>query len=155
MIKRFLRSMGYAVAGIKLGIKEERNIRIDIVAMLFVWFHMQFFYFSRAEIAIVVLLTFLVPAFELMNTAIERAVHKPDAAHWMPAGDAKDTAAGAVLIVTVAAVVIAGIMFFDIHDISNVIAFYTENILHPVCLAVFAVASYFFITIDNFYKKDK
>ena len=53
------------------------------------------------------------------------------------------------------AVVIAGIMFFDIHGISNVIAFYTENILHPVCLAVFAVASYFFITIDNFYKKDK
>ena len=155
MIKRFLRSMGYAVKGIKLGIKEERNMRIDIVAMLFVWFHIQFFYFTRAETAIVVLLTFLVPAFELMNTAVERAVHKPDTEHWIPAGAAKDTAAGAVLIVTVAAVVIAGILFFDIHGISNVLAFYAESAAHPIGLAIFAIASYFFITIDNFYKKDK
>ena len=35
--------MGYALDGIKLGVIEERNMRIDIVAMLFVWFHMQFF----------------------------------------------------------------------------------------------------------------
>ena len=86
MIKRFLRSMGYAFNGIKLGIKEERNMRIDIVAMLFVWFHMQFYNFDTAETVLLVLVTFLIPAFELMNTAIERAVHKPDEEHWMPAG---------------------------------------------------------------------
>lgn len=146
--------MGYALNGIKLGIKEERNMRIDVVAMLFVWFHMQFYYFTKAETAIIIILTFLVPAFELMNTAVERAVYKPDAVHWMPAGDAKDTAAGSVLIVTLAAVVIAVIMFFDIHGLSNLLAFYTENISHVIGLAVFIIASYFFITIDD-YKKDK
>ena len=147
--------MGYALNGIKLGIKEERNMRIDIVAMLFVWFHMQFYYFTRAETAILILLTFLVPAFELMNTAVERAVDKPDAAHWMPAGDAKDTAAGAVLIVTMAAVVIAVIMFFDIHGLSNLLGFYTESVGHIIGLAVYIIFSYFFITIDNLIKKDK
>ena len=52
--------MGYALDGIKLGVIEERNMRIDIVAMLFVWFHMQFFDITRAEKAIIVLVTFLV-----------------------------------------------------------------------------------------------
>ena len=51
--------MGYALAGIKLGIKEERNMRIDMVAMFFVWFHMQFYSFTAAEKAVVVLVTFL------------------------------------------------------------------------------------------------
>lgn len=147
--------MGYAFNGIKLAIKEERNMRIDIIAMLFVWFHMQFFHFTRAEAAIIVLVTFLIPAFELMNTAVERAVHKPDAEHWMPAGDAKDTAAGAVLIMTIGVVVIAGIMFFDIHGLSNVIGYYTENLLHPLGLVAYIIAAYFFITIDEFNKKEK
>ena len=37
MITKFIKSMGYALKGICLGIKEERNMRIDTVAMLFVW----------------------------------------------------------------------------------------------------------------------
>ncbi len=155
MIKRFLKSMGYAVAGIKLGIKEERNMRIDIVAMLFVWFHIQFFNLNRAETALVVLVTFLIPAFELMNTAVERAVYKPDKEHYMPAGDAKDTAAGAVLIATGAALAVATIMFLNKQGINNVIKFYTSGILPPLGLVLFIILSYFFVTIDEFDKKDK
>ncbi len=147
--------MGYALTGIKLGIKEERNMRIDIVAMLFVWFHMQFFSLDRAETAVVVLVTFLIPAFELMNTAVERAVHKPDKEHYMPAGDAKDTAAGAVLIATFAALAVAAIMFWDMQGIKRIIGFYTSGILPPAGLALFIVCSYFFITIDEYNKKEK
>ena len=147
--------MGYACQGIKLGIKEERNLRIDIVAMLFVWFHMQFFNFSRVETAVIVLVTFLIPAFELMNTAVERAVHKPDEEHWMPAGDAKDTAAGAVLIMTIGVVVIAFVLFFDIQGILTVIRYYTSGILPPLGLAAYIISAYYFITIDNFNKKGK
>lgn len=155
MIKRFLKSMGYARKGIKLGITEERNMRIDIVAMLFVWFHMQFYNFDTAETVILVLVTFLVPAFELMNTAVERAVHKPDAEHWMPAGDAKDTAAGAVLIMTIGAVVIAAIMFTESIGVKRVLNFYLDDFTHIAGLVLYIVLSYFFITIDNYRKKDK
>ena len=102
--------MGYALKGIWLAIKEERNMRIDIVAMWAVWSILPFYNFSKVEIALIVLITFIIPAFELMNTAVERAVHKPDADHWLPAGDAKDTAAGAVFIAATGAVVVAAIM---------------------------------------------
>ena len=155
MIKRFLRSMGYALNGIKLGILEERNMRIDMVAMLFVWFHMQFYNFDTAETVLLVLVTFLVPAFELMNTAIERAVHKPDAEHWMPAGDAKDTAAGSVLIMTIGAVVIAAIMFTDNIGVKQLKDFYFGNFIHIAGLVAYIVFAYFFITMDNYRKKDK
>ena len=147
--------MGYAFAGIKLGILEERNMRIDIVAMLFVWFNMQFFGLDTAETAVVILVTFLVPAFELMNTAVERAVHKPDEEHWMPAGDAKDTAAGAVLIMTIGAVAIAFVMFSDLTGIKKLFDFYTGSIVHIAGLLLYALSAYFFITIDNYRKKEK
>ena len=147
--------MGYAFAGIKLGIKEERNMRIDIVAMLFVWFHMQFYSFSHAEKAIIILVTFLIPAFELMNTAVERAVHKPDEEHWMPAGDAKDTAAGAVLIMTIGVLVIAVILFGQKSGLLKILDYYLDNPLNLAGLVAYAIISYFFITLDNFKKKEK
>ena len=147
--------MGYALDGIKLGVIEERNMRIDIVAMLFVWFHMQFFDITRAEKAIIVLVTFLAPAFELMNTAVERAVHKPDAAHWMPAGAAKDTAAGSVLIMTIGAVVIAFMLMGNIQGIKNVIGFYSNKLSNILLLFGYICMSYAFITIDNYKKRDK
>lgn len=156
MIIRFLKSVKYALNGIKLGIKEERNIRIDIVAMLFVWHLIPFYNFTRAETALIVLVTFVIPAFELMNTAVERAVHKPDAEHYMPAGDAKDTAAGAVLIAAVGAAAVAMIMFGEPSGLKNVFEFYTQNPKHILILAVYASASYIFITSDNVKKrKDK
>ena len=147
--------MGYALKGIKLGIKEERNMRIDIVAMVAVWSVLPFYNFTKGETALLVLITFIIPAFELMNTAIERAVHKPDAEHWMPAGDAKDTAAGAVFIAATGAVAVAAIMLFDIAVISRIISYFTQDVLHLVLLAVSAIAAYLFINIDIFYKKEK
>ena len=147
--------MGYALDGIKLGVIEERNMRIDIVAMIFVWFHMQFFDLTRAEKAIIVLVTFLVPAFELMNTAVERAVHKPDADHWMPAGAAKDTAAGSVLIMTIGAVVIAFMLMGNVRGVKNIIDFYFNKLSNILLLLGYICISYAFITIDNYRKKDK
>ena len=155
MITKFIKSMGYALKGICLGIKEERNMRIDTVAMLFVWSVLPFYNFTKGETALVVLITFLIPAFELMNTAVERAVHKPDEAHWLPAGDAKDTAAGAVFIAATGAVVVAGIMLFDIAVIKEIIAYYTLNITHTIAAVLFVVVSYVFINIDIFNKKEK
>ena len=155
MITKFIKSMGYALKGICLGIKEERNMRIDIVAMLFIWSVIPFYNFTKGETAIIVLITFIIPAFELMNTAIERAVHKPDAEHWMPAGDAKDTAAGAVFIAATGAVAVAAIMLFDIAVIKQIIAFYTSDITHILFAVAFVAVSYLFIIMDLFKKKEK
>ena len=155
MVNRFIKSMGYAIKGIVLGIKEERNMRIDIVAMLAVWSILPFYNFQKVETAFIILVTFIIPAFELMNTAVERAVHKPDADHWLPAGDAKDTAAGAVFIAAIGAVVVAAIMLFDVAVIKQIIGYYTSDVTHFIIAAVFAVLSYIFINIDIFSKKEK
>ena len=53
MITKFIKSMGYALKGICLGIKEERNMRIDTVAMLFVWSILPFYNFTKGETALV------------------------------------------------------------------------------------------------------
>lgn len=155
MITKFIKSIGYALKGICLGIKEERNMRIDVVAMLFIWSVIPFYNFTKGETALIVLITFIIPAFELMNTAIERAVYKPDAEHWMPAGDAKDTAAGAVFIVAAGAVAVAAIMLFDIAVIKQIIAFYTSDIAHILFAVAFIAISYLFIIMDLFEKKEK
>ena len=44
---------------------------------------------------------------ELMNSAVERAVDKPDTTHWWSAGAAKDMAAGGVLFVALGTVAVA------------------------------------------------
>ena len=103
--------MGYAIKGIITGIKEERNVRIDIVAAFYVFIFSKFYDFSLTQKVILVVICFNVLAFELMNTAVERAVDKPDEEHYMQAGEAKDTAAGGVLLSAIGAAV-AGMMMF-------------------------------------------
>ncbi len=149
MIKRFISSVGYALNGIKIGIKEERNMRIDITVMLFVWHLIPFYNFTISEVGFIVFITFLIPAFELMNTAVERAVYKPDNEHYMPAGAAKDTAAGAVFIVAIGAAIVGVMLFLQIDGLRNVFMFYTKNLLHLVALIIYIISAYFFITMDN------
>ena len=50
-------------------------------------------------------------ALELMNSAVERAVDKPDTTHWWTAGAAKDMAAGAVLVMAIGTVIVAVCLF--------------------------------------------
>ena len=149
MIAKFVRSMGYAVKGIITGIKEERNVRIDIVAAFYVLLFSQFYGFTITQKVILVLVCFNVPAFELMNTAVERAVDKPDKAHYMQAGEAKDAAAGGVLLAAIGAAVAGIMLFWNVEVFKKMFIFFKTN---PLMIAAFAVtlfASYKFITIDN------
>ena len=63
---------------------------------------------GRAAVAAVA----AVLALELVNSAIERAVDKPDTTHWWSAGAAKDMAAGAVLVMAVGTLLVALCVFW-------------------------------------------
>ncbi|MBM6901276.1 diacylglycerol kinase, partial [Gemmiger formicilis] len=65
---------------------------------------------SAVEWALIILCIAAVLGMELMNSAIERAVDKPDTTHWWSAGAAKDMAAGAVLIVALGALCIGCVL---------------------------------------------
>ena len=150
MIKKFVTGVGYALKGIAMGIKEECNVRIDIVAMIYVLWFSHFYSFSRAEMALVVLVCFVVPAFELMNTAVERAVDKPDAAHYDAAGRAKDAAAGGVLVAAMGAVAVAVVLFGDIAVLKGVLNHFVTDIPRLTGFFLSVAAAYLFIISDKF-----
>ena len=145
--------MKYAIKGIYTGIKEERNIRIDIVAALYVHAFSLFYDFTLSQRVMIVLICFNVMAFELMNTAVERAVDKPDDAHYMSAGDAKDTAAGGVLLAAIGAAVAGVMLFWNVETFKTIFAFFADDISHCIIFAVSMVFSYLFIVYDKFKKR--
>lgn len=141
--------MGYAIKGIKTGIKEERNVRIDIVAAVYVHLFSLFYSFSVTQRVLLVIICFNVIAFELMNTAVERAVDKPDDMHYTQAGQAKDTAAGGVLVAAAGAAVAGVMLFWDIEVFRKIFTFFVSNPFWIIWLAASFVAAYKFITYDS------
>ena len=149
MIAKFIKSMGYAIKGIITGIKEERNVRIDIVVAYYVLIFSKFYDFTLTQKVILVVICFNVLAFELINTAVERAVDKPDKEHYMQAGAAKDTAAGGVLLAAIGAAVAGIMMFWDVQVLKEMFIFFKTNPFMILCFLVTVFASYKFITYDN------
>ena len=149
MIAKFIRSLGYALKGIKTGIREERNVRIDLVAAFYVFVFSRFYNLTLTQNVILVLICFFVLAFELMNTAVERAVDKPDKEHYMQAGQAKDTAAGGVLLAATGAVIAGVMLFWNVEVFKEIFNFFMTKPLMLVCLIATLFVSYKFITYDN------
>ena len=106
-----LKSVHYAFQGIKVNILTERNLAIHFCVMLLVIVCGFTFKISTTEWLICILLFGFVITLELMNTAIETAIDicKPEINP--KAKLAKDTAAGAVLVVAIVAVIVGIIIF--------------------------------------------
>lgn len=109
MIKLF-RSMGYALSGIWYGASTERNMKIHITVALLVFIIGVIVSLSAIEWCIIVLVIAAVISLELVNTAIEALVDLVSPQHQQLAKVAKDVAAGAVLIMAIAAACIGCIV---------------------------------------------
>lgn len=109
---RFQKSFSYAFKGIKMAFgKGELNIKIHIIVAFATIIASYLFSISMLEWTIVIGCIGIVIAAEIFNTAIEKIVDfiSPE---WNPkAGAIKDIAAGAVLVVSIAAALI-GILIF-------------------------------------------
>ena len=110
-LARFARGFVYAWNGIRAAVKEERNFRFHLCAAFYAFVAAYWAGLSAVETALIALCVAAVMALELMNSAVERAVDKPDTTHWWTAGAAKDMAAGAVLVMALATLVIAVFLF--------------------------------------------
>ena len=94
-------SLEFALTGILTAFKEERNMRKHAVTALVVILAGFVFQVSRIEWLFLLMSIFLVVAFEIMNSAIENVVDLASNYHFsMLAKNAKDMAAGAVLVVS-------------------------------------------------------
>ncbi|MGT2887685.1 diacylglycerol kinase family protein [Streptococcus didelphis] len=105
-------SLEFALTGILTAIQEERNLRSHLISALLASITGLVFRISAVEWLFLLLAIFLVITFEIVNSAIENVVDLASGYHFsMLAKKAKDMAAGAVLVVSIYAVLTGLIIF--------------------------------------------
>lgn len=109
--KSFLKAAKYSLEGILYFIKNGRNIKIQIIAAILVVIAAIVLKVNNIEIAILGLTIFLVFAFEVINTSIENLADLYTTEYNEKVKIIKDTAAGAVSLVAIGAVIV-GVMIF-------------------------------------------
>lgn len=110
-MQKFLRSFKFATAGIIHCLKAERNFKIHVIMALLVIIAGIATKLSPIEWFIIIIFISGVLALELVNTALERIVDLVTAEHHLLAKQAKDAAAGAVLVFAIGSA-IAGLIIF-------------------------------------------
>lgn len=145
MIRNFLRSFVYAANGIRVAIKEEKNLRFHLCTTVYVFIFSCFYPFGKVEYALLTVLVAGVMALELVNSALERAVSRPSPERYVTAGAVKDMAAGAVFIFSCAAAVCGILLFWDTAVFARIFDFFSSHIILLVLLLLSFVASGWFV----------
>lgn len=108
----FYKTFKNARKGMRLTIKSERNIRVHFFCALLVLTTAFYFRFSAVKICILLLTIGSVISAEMMNSAIEFALDSVYHNKYSKmVGMAKDIAAGAVMVVTIIAIIIGVLLF--------------------------------------------
>ncbi len=110
-MRRLIRSFGYAFAGLGHGLRTQANLRIHIAAAACVIIAGLLLRISTLEWAILVVTIMIVMSAELFNTSIEAALDRAGPEPHPLSKIAKDTAAGAVLVGAIGAVIVGLLIF--------------------------------------------
>jgi undecaprenol kinase len=108
---KLLNSFSFALSGIVTALRTERNMRIHLFSAMIVLFVSVYFSITKTEWLFILLAIGGMFVLEIMNTAIERVVDLVTEECHPLAKQAKDLAAGAVLVYTIIAVIIGVIIF--------------------------------------------
>ncbi|SDR87037.1 diacylglycerol kinase family protein [Winogradskyella sediminis] len=106
-----IKSVGYAFRGMITLIKTEASIKVQLCIALTVTIAGLYFNISKTEWIAQVTMIGLVLSIEGLNTAVEAIADFIHPDYHKKIGLIKDVAAGAVLIASIAAVIIAGIIY--------------------------------------------
>ncbi|MFU2163526.1 diacylglycerol kinase [Streptococcus pluranimalium] len=110
--RTLIASLEFAMTGLVTVYKEERNMRKHLMSALLAILAGLAFHLSAVEWLLLLLSIFLVIAFEIINSAIENVVDLASGYHFsLLAKNAKDMAAGAVLVMSLYAIVTGLIIF--------------------------------------------
>lgn len=110
-MKKLIRSFGYALDGIEELIRSDKNFKIHILALIIVISAAFYFNINSTEWLILLCISALVIAMEIVNSTIERVCDLISLEKDKRIKTIKDVSAGAVLIVSIFAVII-GVMIF-------------------------------------------
>ncbi len=117
--KNHLDSFRYAVEGIVHAFRTQRHMRFHFFAVVLVLSIGLLLRLSRVEMALLFLAVSGVLVAEMMNTAVESVVDMITQAYHPLAKLAKDIAAGAVLIASITAAIVGGILFFGSNRLAT------------------------------------
>ncbi len=144
-MKKFLTGFACAFKGIGSTVLSERNMRIHIVVMLYVFYFSSYYSLSKTEYILLILTCAAVIALETVNTAIEAVVDKASPEYSKLAKISKNAAAGAVLIMAIAAVGIGLILFLDFEVIGYIFTTIFTDIRKIAILFATVALSFLFI----------
>lgn len=128
---RFLKGFKYAFKGIFYALHTQKNMRFHATIMAFMFFFLlkyDFFEITRGQFAVLALTCGIVLSLEFVNSSIEAVVDLVSPEYNRLAGIAKDTAAGAVLMSAIAAVVVGLIIMLQPKAFSAMGYYYAEHI---------------------------
>lgn len=155
-MKKTLKSFLCAFCGVFYALINEAHMRFHLVAAVYVTvFGIGFYNLSATQWAILCVLFGCVMSLEAVNTAIERVCDAVTLEKNKLIKTAKDTGAGAVLIMSLAAVAVAVLFFWDLEKFKEIFNFYINNILWLLLLLLSAVLSVVFVATGFSFKKKK
>ncbi len=137
MIK-FLKSFKYAICGIWICVRCERNFRVHIAVALTVLIFSCVYGIDGTHFLVLTLTVFFVMAAEAVNTSIEAAIDLISPEKTELAKIAKDTAAGAVLLSAVCALIVAVVTFSDLQRLAYTFLVFIKmpNLIYTCSYAV-------------------
>jgi undecaprenol kinase len=106
-----LNSFSFATSGIVTALRTERNMRFHVFSSIIILFVSFYFSITKTEWLFILFAIGGMFALELTNTAIERVVDLVTAEYHPLAKQAKDLAAGAVLVYAILSVTIGIVIF--------------------------------------------
>lgn len=144
-IRSLVKSFSYAFRGLWFCIRNERNMRIHIVASVLVLLFSLIFGLTRVELAVLSVTLGLVMMCELVNTAIEALVNLESPSYDNLARIAKDVAAGAVLMCAIAAVGVALALFLRPEKLAAAFSTILTNPVYTMGFLLLIAAGLIFI----------
>lgn len=148
-MKSLIKSFGYAFKGIASCIVKERNLRIHLCFLTYMFYFLtarDFFEVSKTQFAILIAVSALVISLELVNTGIESAVDLATNGKIMPLAKlAKDAAAGAVLVSAIGAVAVGLVILYQPAAFSAMFEYYKTHIPRFIILILTILWSLVFI----------
>jgi diacylglycerol kinase len=106
-----IKSFGYAIKGLKTFFQTQPHGRIHLLAALLVTIAGFYFSLSKKEWCLIIVACALVFVTEMLNTSIEFLTDIVSPEFNEKAGKVKDMAAAAVLVASIASVIIAAFIF--------------------------------------------
>lgn len=110
-LMKLFRSFGYGFSGLFHVLKSEQSMRIHLLAAVVVVTTGFFFRIAAGEWMAVAICIGLVVSMECLNTAIERLADRVSTDQHPLIQQAKDSAAAAVLVISISSATIGGIVF--------------------------------------------